>query len=50
MLGMVKERNGLDEKVMRNVKYLGEKMIGGGLDMKGRESGMWGVMLYDGKV
>lgn len=47
---MLKESNGLHDKLMKNVVYFREKMLVAGFDIKPTQSAICAVMLYDAKL
>ena len=47
---MLKESNGLHDKLVENVNYFRDKMMSAGFDIKPTQSAICAVMLYDAKL
>ncbi|MDR1524629.1 MAG: glycine C-acetyltransferase [Tannerella sp.] len=50
MFGMLRESNELHTRLMENVTYFRERMIGAGFDIKPAQSAICAVMLYDARL
>ncbi len=50
MFKMLKENTELHDRLMENVNYFRDKMIGAGFDIKPTQSAICAVMLYDAKL